>query len=204
MASRAKASLLFCPPDSDAIGLRARSPLIPNDPSWCLYSSSFLPGVTQYHTVSHCVTNSFHFPPYRAAWRSRPVDRNCMWCETTLTTQTGCIRASFSFWSTISQHGDWDVIAHQVWLYITNSRGYLGKLLFPIKKFSFWRSSQQHVIACEPYQTWWPMHMAAVHFHGILSLMLNWTASSNNLCILLTEQSNVYGFYMTTDSTWLQ
>ena len=43
MASKAKANLLFCPPESDRIGRMARSPLMPNEPSWCLYSSSFLP-----------------------------------------------------------------------------------------------------------------------------------------------------------------
>ena len=43
MAISANASRLFCPPDSNAIGLSARSPLIPKEPSWCRYSSSLLP-----------------------------------------------------------------------------------------------------------------------------------------------------------------
>ena len=34
MAISANARRLFCPPDRDAIGLNARSPLIPNEPSW--------------------------------------------------------------------------------------------------------------------------------------------------------------------------
>ena len=34
MAISANASRLFCPPDSNAIGLSARSPLIPKEPNW--------------------------------------------------------------------------------------------------------------------------------------------------------------------------
>jgi len=34
MAISANARRLFCPPDREAIGLNARSPLIPNEPSW--------------------------------------------------------------------------------------------------------------------------------------------------------------------------
>ncbi len=43
MAMMAKASLLFCPPERDAIGRSASSPITPNDPRYDLYSSSFLP-----------------------------------------------------------------------------------------------------------------------------------------------------------------
>ena len=43
MAISANASRLFCPPDSNAIGLSARSPLIPKEPNWWRYSSSLRP-----------------------------------------------------------------------------------------------------------------------------------------------------------------
>lgn len=43
MATSANASRLFWPPDSNAIGLSARSPLIPKEPNWWRYSSSLRP-----------------------------------------------------------------------------------------------------------------------------------------------------------------
>ncbi len=43
MAMRAKASLLFCPPESEAIGLIANSPVTPKEPRYDRYSSSFMP-----------------------------------------------------------------------------------------------------------------------------------------------------------------
>ncbi len=43
MAMRAKASLLFCPPESEAIGLIANSPVTPKEPRYDRYSSSFIP-----------------------------------------------------------------------------------------------------------------------------------------------------------------
>ena len=43
MAIRAKATLLFCPPERDTTGLMASSPLTPKEPSWWRYCSSVSP-----------------------------------------------------------------------------------------------------------------------------------------------------------------